>query len=122
MVTKIFCTLASLSILCLTSANNIVDLGYAKYRGNLTFPDTVAYLGLPYAEPPLSDLRWRAPLPLNTTRVASQVHSQVVDASVYPDFCVQGTTGSALPQFHLYLKGSYFVQMVMLAVQVQKIA
>ena len=80
----------------LVTANNVVDLGYAKYRGNLTFPDTVAYLGLPYAEPPTGERRWRAPLPLNTARVARQANGKVVDATSYPDFCVQGSTGGTL--------------------------
>ncbi|TFK33468.1 hypothetical protein BDQ12DRAFT_615190 [Crucibulum laeve] len=50
--------------------DNTVDLGYARYRGNRTFPSTVAYLGIPYAEPPLGELRFRAPIPLNLTRVS----------------------------------------------------
>ncbi|TRM68298.1 Alpha/Beta hydrolase protein [Schizophyllum amplum] len=66
----------------------IVDLGYAQYRGNLTYPDTVSYLGVPYAQPPVGDLRFRAPVPLDTTG-----NTTVVDATKYPDFCVQGTTG-----------------------------
>ena len=77
------------------SASTIVDLGYAQYRGNRSNEHTVAFLGLPYAEPPLGDLRWRAPLPLNTARVKAQAGNQVVDATIYPEFCVQGTTGSA---------------------------
>ncbi|EGO28102.1 hypothetical protein SERLADRAFT_384139, partial [Serpula lacrymans var. lacrymans S7.9] len=47
-----------------SSAPNIVDVGYARYLGNKSYPNTVAYLGIPYAEPPLAELRWRAPLPL----------------------------------------------------------
>ena len=90
---RVLYALTVLSLLCLTTANNVVDLGYAKYRGNLTFPNTVAYLGIPYAEPPLGDRRWRAPLPLNTARVAAQSRGQVVDASEYPEFCVQGSIG-----------------------------
>ncbi|EKM56690.1 uncharacterized protein PHACADRAFT_27481 [Phanerochaete carnosa HHB-10118-sp] len=82
-----------LSFLCLATADTVVDLGYAKYRGNLSFPNTVAYLGLPYAEPPVGELRWRAPLPLNTTRVSQQAGGTIVDASSYPEFCIQGTTG-----------------------------
>lgn len=93
MATRTLGALIFLSLLCLATANNVVDLGYAKYRGNLTFSDTVAFLGLPYAEPPLADLRWRAPLPLDTKRVASEAHGRVIDATEYPDFCVQGTTG-----------------------------
>ncbi|KAF5341405.1 hypothetical protein D9758_012277 [Tetrapyrgos nigripes] len=76
-------------------ANNgdIVDTGYAKYLGNRSFPNTVAYLGLPYAEPPLGERRFRAPLPLNTTRVQLESDGKVVDATQYPDFCVQGPIG-----------------------------
>ncbi|KAJ7796522.1 Alpha/Beta hydrolase protein [Mycena olivaceomarginata] len=76
-----------------SAAGNIVDTGYAQYRGNLTFPNTVAYLGIPYAEPPLGELRFRAPLPLNTTRVAAEAGGKAIDATIYPDFCVQGSTG-----------------------------
>ena len=81
------------------SAKNIVDTGYAKYRGNLSYPDTVAYLGLPYAEPPVGDLLFRAPLPLNTTRVSLEAAGKVIDASEYPDFCIQGSTGG-MPVTH----------------------
>ncbi|KAI0342414.1 alpha/beta-hydrolase [Trametopsis cervina] len=86
-----------LSVLCLATvtANTlaVIDLGYVKYRGNISRPNTVAYLGVPYAEPPVGDRRWRAPLPLNTGRVAAQHKGQLVDATSYPDFCIQGTTG-----------------------------
>ncbi|THU84217.1 alpha/beta-hydrolase [Dendrothele bispora CBS 962.96] len=75
------------------AAPNIVDLEYVKYRGNLTFPNAVAYLGIPYAEPPLGDRRFRNPVPLDTHRIGQEAGGKVVDASVYPDFCVQGTTG-----------------------------
>ena len=67
----------------------VVDVGYARYRGNLTYPDSVAYLGIPYAEPPLGDLRFRSPLPLNVTRVREQAHGREVDATEYPDPCIQ---------------------------------
>ena len=72
---------------------DIVDTGYAKYLGNRSFPNTVAYLGLPYAEPPLGEGRFRAPSPLNTTRVQLEAGGQVVDATQYPEFCVQGPIG-----------------------------
>ena len=75
------------------STSNVVDLGYASYRGNLSFPNTVAYLGIPYAEPPLGDRRFRSPIALNTTRVGVENGGKVVDATAYPDFCVQGSTG-----------------------------
>ena len=72
---------------------DIIDTGYAKYQGNRTFPNTVAYLGIPYAEPPLGDRRFRAPVPLDTARIARSSKSTVVDATKYPDFCIQGNTG-----------------------------
>ena len=75
------------------AAPDVVDLGYVKYRGNLSYPDTVAYLGVPYAEPPLGERRWRVPLALNTTRVSSEAAGQIVDLTTNPDFCIQGSTG-----------------------------
>ncbi|KAJ3550538.1 hypothetical protein NM688_g5059 [Phlebia brevispora] len=91
-LSRALCALAFVSTICLATVDNVVDLGYAKYRGNVSYPNTVAYLGIPYAEPPLGDLRFRAPVPLNTHRVALESNGEVVDADVYPDFCVQGTT------------------------------
>lgn len=75
------------------SRADIVDTGYAKYQGNRTYQNTLAYLGIPYAEPPLGDLRFRAPLRLNTSRVRSESAGNVLDAKQYPEFCIQGTTG-----------------------------
>lgn len=91
---KLLSLVSALSLICFATADsNVVDLGYAKYRGNQSFPNTVAYLGLPYAEPPVGDLRWRSTLPLNTSRVSQQAHGAVVDATKDPEFCIQGTTG-----------------------------
>ncbi|KAF7300838.1 Aldolase-II domain-containing protein [Mycena kentingensis (nom. inval.)] len=86
-------TLALGLLPAISQARNVVDLGYAQYRGNLTFPNTVAYLGIPYAEPPLGQLRFRAPVVLDKARVARESRGQVIDATEYPNFCVQGSTG-----------------------------
>jgi len=74
------------------SNNDIVDLGYAKYLGNHTniWPNTVSYLGLPYAEPPVEHRRFRAPVPLNTARITKESNGKVIDARLYPNFCIQG--------------------------------
>lgn len=74
-------------------SGDVIDTGYAKYLGNRTMPNTVAYLGVPYAEPPLGERRFRAPLPLNTTRITQAANGAVIDVRSYPNFCIQGTTG-----------------------------
>ncbi len=74
-----------------TDAQHIVDTGYAKYLGALTAPFSVAYLGVPYAEPPLGNMRFRAPAALDTESLKR--NKSVVDATTYPDFCVQGSIG-----------------------------
>ena len=79
-----------------SAQGDIVDTGYAKYLGNRSYTDTVAYLGIPYAEPPIGDLRFRAPLPLNKTRVSLATGGSVVDSTQYPNFCIQGSIGRKL--------------------------
>ncbi|KAG6915819.1 hypothetical protein DXG01_009693 [Tephrocybe rancida] len=88
--------LASLTLTCFSQkiTSPIIDTGYAKYLGNRTLPNVVAYLGVPYAEPPLGERRFRAPLPLDTARISYEAKGSVVDATKYPAFCVQGTIGA----------------------------
>ncbi|QRW25824.1 carbohydrate esterase family 10 protein [Rhizoctonia solani] len=67
------------------TSNNIVNLGYASYRGlrNETVPSVVSWLGVPYAQPPR---RFRAAQPLDET---PREHN-LKDLVRYPPFCVQG--------------------------------
>ncbi|PFH45585.1 hypothetical protein AMATHDRAFT_71494 [Amanita thiersii Skay4041] len=77
-----------------TGGKDIIDTGYAKYLGNRSFPNTVAYLGVPYAEPPIGERRFRAPLPLDTARITRSAHGAVIDATKNPEFCIQGSIGA----------------------------
>jgi hypothetical protein len=67
----------------------VVDVGYARFRGAVSYNDTAAYLGVPYAQSPTGERRFRAPVPLNTQKTSSSI----VDASEYPEPCIQGSTG-----------------------------
>lgn len=82
-----------------TVSGDVIDTGYVKYLGNRTMPNAVAYLGVPYAEPPLGERRFRAPLPLNTTRITHSAHGAVIDVRSYPDFCIQSTIGRSFELF-----------------------
>lgn len=68
----------------------VAETGYASYQGVDTYGDVTSYLGIPYAEPPLGDLRFRAPKPLDVVRISKETGGNIVDATRYPDFCVQG--------------------------------
>ncbi|OCH92743.1 alpha/beta-hydrolase [Obba rivulosa] len=90
----LLCTGYFLNVFASSVPSGIVDVGYAKYLGNISFPNTAAYLGIPYAEPPLGEQRFRNAAPLNTTRVREETGDAIVNATQYPEFCIQGTTGA----------------------------
>lgn len=77
-----------------------VDTGYAVYQGrlstspNLTHPP-VLYLGVPYAGAPTGPNRFRAAPSLDiATLKKERSQGKVIDATNYPEFCIQGTTGA----------------------------
>ena len=76
----------------------VVDLRYAAFAGNSTPPDSPTnpdipavgpvtfFGGIPYAQPPLGDLRWRAPRKLNEEENPERV---VTDARNWGPPCIQ---------------------------------
>ncbi|KAG7448387.1 alpha/beta-hydrolase [Guyanagaster necrorhizus] len=69
----------------------VVDLGYTAFAGNDTSPSgiqhgpVVFFGGIPYAQPPVHALRWRAPQLLDE----SIVTSEIVDARNWGPPCLQ---------------------------------
>ncbi|KAH8116197.1 alpha/beta-hydrolase [Phellopilus nigrolimitatus] len=72
----------------------VVNLGYAAFAGNSTSPEGQAdgpvtfFGGIPYAQPPLGDLRFRAPAPLDE-RVVDAGSVPVADARNWGPACIQ---------------------------------
>lgn len=70
----------------------VIDLGYAAYAGNATSPkgevnsSVVFFGGLPYAQAPLGNLRFRGPQPLDET---AEGNGTVVDARNFAEPCIQ---------------------------------
>ncbi|CAE6402393.1 unnamed protein product [Rhizoctonia solani] len=75
-----------------SSLGPVIDLGYTAYAGNSTSPtgqpnSTVTFFGgIRYAQPPLGDLRFRAPKDLDETYNPSRT---VIDARSWGPICVQ---------------------------------
>ena len=74
-----------------SSLGPVVDVGYVAFAGNSTSPTgisngPVTFFGnIPYAQPPLGNLRFRAPQPLNEHATASSVS----DARNWGPPCIQ---------------------------------
>lgn len=69
-----------------------MDLGYVKYTGYYNETSGINYYrGIPYAQPPLGDLRWRRPQPIEEeNNFNGQTFSAVNSAPV----CIQGIPAS----------------------------
>lgn len=78
-------TLAPVVIASIASAlGPLVSLSQGTYAGNATLPGVVFFGGLPYAQPPLGEFRWRPPAPLNDSQ-----DGKVVDARNWAPICIQ---------------------------------
>ena len=65
-----------------TGERQVVETTYGELRGFAADADTWQYLAIPYAKPPLGDLRWRAP-------VAPEAWSGVREAIAWSDQAAQ---------------------------------
>ncbi|KAF9458163.1 Alpha/Beta hydrolase protein [Collybia nuda] len=90
--TLVFSCVASNSPRALTSPlGPVVNLGYAAFAGNTTSPAGITdspvtfYGSIPYALPPLGNLRFRAPKTLNERAIAREV----TDARNWGPACIQ---------------------------------
>src|SRR4029079_19066833 len=82
---KEFCTLAC--ILCLGQAfagdsNPIVSLSTGQLSGSLTADGVTVFKNIPFAQPPVGELRWREPLP-------AKAWTGVRDATAFGPMCNQ---------------------------------
>jgi para-nitrobenzyl esterase len=75
-------SLLSLSSVCFAWEVPVIQTTSGKLRGVEKSNITNAYLGIPFAEPPVGPLRFRAPRPLNTPNVARNTTS-------FAPLCVQ---------------------------------
>lgn len=94
--------MASLKALCLVLAaipalvsgqnstnEPIVNLGYGQFRGTVnTTVGVTTYFGLRYAQPPVGELRFRAPRPIEKSSYYNP--SNITDATQLGPTCIQG--------------------------------
>ncbi|KAF2651928.1 alpha/beta-hydrolase [Lophiostoma macrostomum CBS 122681] len=91
---------ASLVIASSSNSTSLVDLGYVEVSGSInTTLSTITYWGLPFAQAPTGDLRWRAPVPIEASR--DDTYKQVFNATQPGAQCVQGP-----PVWQLALAGT----------------
>lgn len=89
------------------SSGPTVNVGYTTLLGNASVPGVHFYGGIRYAVPPLGNLRWRAPQPLDERTVQGS-KKNVTDARWFGDICLQqpatlGTDGACSCVYQLIL-------------------
>jgi len=82
-----------------TSARQVVTTTGGSLRGFESSPSTWQFLGIPYAQPPIGDLRWRAPLPAkpwNGVREATAWSDQAAQTTALERFGEGGMSEDSL--------------------------
>lgn len=79
--------LSALILLASAADPPTANLGYVTYTGYTNETAQINYFyGIPYAQPPLGDLRWRAPRPIEAS---NNFTGKTVNASTPPPICYQ---------------------------------
>lgn len=68
--------------------NTLISTNVFDVQGFIdpAIPNVKKFLGIPYAEPPVGDLRWRPPQ-------SKKAQNETVDATAFGDCCVQYNSG-----------------------------
>ena len=64
------------------ASNPVVSIGTGQLRGSLTADGVAVFKNIPFAQPPVGDLRWREPLP-------AKAWTGVRDATAFGPMCNQ---------------------------------
>ena len=79
----ISCLFFCSSVVTETSENSSVQIGKTKYIGAYnTENNQFIFRGIPYAKPPIGELRWKSPVPLSTD-------PKVINAQSFKPACMQ---------------------------------
>ena len=82
------------------SSHLVVNITSGSFRGVLTSNDTDRWLGIPFAQPPVGNLRFKAPVPV------TQAPSDIRNASAFGNACPQlpsSSLGVSMSEDCLYL-------------------
>ena len=101
-----------------SSLGPVINVGYAAFAGNTTSPTGVQngpvtfFGGIPYAQPPVGGLRFRAPQPLDEIPVVDK-QPKVTDARNWGPACIQQPAqvgiGSEGLDNHTYTRSMYIL-------------
>jgi carboxylesterase type B len=98
------CLVASLSRLTIAQDGPLVRTNEGTYIGKyLPSYKQDAFLGIPFAQPPVGDLRFRRPLPLNVSWTGPR------DAKEYGCTCYQSSNRTDMSEDCLFLNGKFEV-------------
>jgi carboxylesterase type B len=98
------CLVASLFGLAFAQDGPLVHTNSGTYIGKyLASYKQDAFLGIPFAQPPVGDLRFRRPLPFNVSWTGRR------DAKEYGSTCYQDSDRTDMSEDCLFLNGKFWI-------------